>query len=124
MPKRIVDAVVDRHPALVHRISERLLTCRRPTGHLRVAPRREAVNRMRAVDVWFQIDVHCVSVRAVKWYTKAAIMLSSMVFCAVLILLIVLFWEENVPLPPPAEVYIALVTGSALGVIVAIKLIK
>lgn len=79
---------------------------------------------MRAVDVWFQIDVHRVSVRRMKWYTKAAIMLSSMVFCAVLILLIVLFWEENTPLPPPAEVYIALVTGSALGVIVGIKLIK
>jgi hypothetical protein len=51
-------------------------------------------------------------------------MLSSMVFCAGLILLIVLFWEENVPPPPPAEVYIALVTGSALGFIVGIKLIK
>ena len=90
---------------------------------------------MRPIDVWFQIDVHCVSVRrmkwytkaairAVKWYTKAAIMLSSMVFFAGLILLIVLFWEENVPPPPLAEVYIALVTGSALGVIVGIKLIK
>ena len=64
------------------------------------------------------------AIRAVKWYTKAAIMLSSMVFFAGLILLIVLFWEENVPPPPLAEVYIALVTGSALGFIVGIKLIK
>jgi hypothetical protein len=60
-----------------------------------------------------------------KWYTKAAIMLSSMVFCAGLTLLIVLFWDgmKDVHLDPGTE-YIALATGSALGVIVGIKLIK
>ncbi len=66
VPERVVELVVDRQPALVHRLPEPLLTFRRPTSHRRVFTRRQPVDRMRPVDVWFQIDVHCVSVRAVK----------------------------------------------------------
>ena len=36
---------------------------------------------MWLIDVWFQIDVHCVSVRAVNKRTKIALMASSIVFC-------------------------------------------
>ena len=60
-----------------------------------------------------------------KWYTKVAMMLSSIVFCAGLMLLIALAWDSmqdvHMDLTGP---WIALVTGSALGVIVGIKLIK
>tara|TARA_Y100000593_G_scaffold69233_1_gene127135 strand:+ start:2668 stop:2826 length:159 start_codon:yes stop_codon:yes gene_type:complete len=52
-------------------------------------------------------------------------MLSSIVFCAGLMLLIALAWDSmqdvHMDLTGP---WIALVTGSALGVIVGIKLIK
>ena len=80
---------------------------------------------MRPVDVGFQVNVHCVSVRAVKWYTKAVLMLSSIVFCSGLLILIVLFLDgiKGVDFNPSYSLF-APITGAALGVIVGIKLIK
>jgi hypothetical protein len=64
--ERVNYFIADTHPTLVHRISELLLTRLRPTSHRRVFTRRQPVDRVRPVDVGFQINVHCVSVRAVK----------------------------------------------------------
>ncbi len=68
-----------------------------------------------------------------KLYTKVAIMLSSIVFCAGLMLLIVAFWEgrNDVQLGLgtgwqvcSTSKWISLATGSALGVMGGIKLVK
>ena len=64
--ERVNHLTVDTHPALVHRISELLLTCLRLTSHRRVFARRQSVYQVRPVDVRFQVDVHCVSVLTVK----------------------------------------------------------
>ena len=65
VPERVNHFIADTHPTLVHRISELLLTCLRPTSHRRVFTRRQPVDRVRPVDVWFQVNVHRVSVLAV-----------------------------------------------------------
>ena len=68
-----------------------------------------------------------------KWYTKVAIMLSSIVFCAGLMLLIVAFWEGRNDVQFGLGIgwqvcstskWISLATGSALGGMVGIKLVK
>ena len=68
-----------------------------------------------------------------KLYTKVAIMLSSIVFCAGLMLLIVAFWEGRNDVQfglgtgwqvCSTSKWISLATGSALGGLVGIKLVK
>ena len=73
--ERVNYFIADTHPALVHRISELLLTCLRPTSHRRVFTRRQPVDRVRPVDVWFQVNVHCVSVWDMDTIIKAVMMM-------------------------------------------------
>jgi hypothetical protein len=86
------------------------------------------LDRVRPVDVWFQINVHRVGVWDVKWFGNLVIMLFSIVFCTVLAVLIVLLLDTMVGGQGVhvhrAVVYITLMAGAAIGIIVAIKLTK
>ena len=60
-----------------------------------------------------------------KWYTKVAMMLSSIVFFAGLMTLIAMAWDSQLSVSTDVDFQdIAIMTGGALGVIVGIKLIK
>ena len=88
---------------------------------------------MLPVDVWFQIDVHCVSVRAVNKRTKIALMASSIVFFVGLTLLICSYLDMKGAVAVfygslldmlRVDTFVMISTGAALGFIVGNKLIK
>ena len=77
----------------LHRLPKFLLTFRRLTGDRRVLTRRQPVDRMRSVNVWFQVDQYisflrviikilkscafyfigfCISVGLVEWFYEAS----------------------------------------------------
>jgi hypothetical protein len=125
--ERVNYFIADTHPTLVHRISELLLTRLRPTSHRRVFTRRQPVDRVRPIDVRFQINVHCVSVRAVTTSAKIFVAVIGVTICSFLGWLVAVWLVSESDYRGAAALRLH-ITGGVLsligGILIAIKWIK
>ena len=81
------------------------------------------LDRVRPVDVWFQINVHCVSVRAVNLFFKIVVAVIGVIICSFL------GWLVGLWVASESEFgFGATATGGVLGliggIIIVTKLIK
>ena len=89
----------------------------------RVFTRRQPVDRVRPVDVWFQIDVHCVSVRAVTTSAKIFVAVIGVTICSWLGWLVGL-WVASESDFGFGTTTTGWVIGLIGGILIAIKWIK